>query len=1173
MKNQEEQAQKHQVIKEFGPTSLAVDNRTSVIILALIIGLFGIISYGSMPRESFPEIVIPNIYIGTFYAGNSPSDMENLVTRPIEKELKTITGVKKITSTSIQDYSTIIVEFNPDVAIPKALQDVKDAVDKSKSELPNDLPKDPNVFEISLSDLPIMFINLSGNYDLDQLKRYGEYLEDRIEQLPEISGVDIRGALEREIQIDVDLFAMEDSKVAFSDIEQAVSSENVTISGGNILAEDFRRSIRVTSEFREVAEIEDIIVKSEDGAAVYLRDIATVKDSYKERESYARFNKQPVVTLEVKKRSGENLLNAADQIKSIIEKSQVSALPKDLQISITNDQSREIKSMVSNLENSIISGVILVVGVLLFFMGLRSALFVGVAIPLSMFISFIVLGNAGVTLNIMVLFSLILALGMLVDNGIVVIENIYRLREDGYPLKRAVKEGVGEIAWAIISSTATTVAAFLPLAFWGGILGQFMRFLPITLIIVLSASLFVALVINPAVVMIFSKEGDLEAGKKAITVRRLLTAGAWVLLAIPLYILQATQVVSLPGQYTVPNLMAILGVFLLANMLFLTSAAQSFQDNVLPRLESFYSRIISYAVTGARPYFFLVGTVFLLVFSFVLLSSAGLKVLFFPENEPNYINIFVEKPIGTDIETTNELAKKVESRVIEMMKPYDYMIDAIITQVGEGTSEDGLGGGGGVTPHKAKIAVSFKEFEFRKGKNTSDILEDIRAELKNYPGVQITVAKDRNGPPVGAPVSIEVVGEDYAKLIATATRIRRTVDEAAIPGIEQLKLDLETGKPELIIHVDRDKARRLGLSSASVAMELRTALFGKEVSKFKDGKDDHPIQLRLREDQRHNLEALLNKSVTFRNNRGRIVQIPISTVVDIEYNDAIGSIKRKDLDRVIMITSNVKEGYNPTEIVDKVKDIVGAMSIPEGYTVKFTGEQEEQEKTADFLGKALMLAVFMVFLIIVTQFNSLTAPVVIISSIIFSTIGVFLGLVIFQMDFVVLMTGIGIISLAGVVVNNAIVLIDYTNLLRSRRKAELGIDEEDPLPYDEFLACIVEAGKKRLRPVLLTAITTILGLIPLAIGLNIDFIGLLAKFDANIYFGGDNAAFWGPMAWTVIFGLSFATFLTLVVVPVMYLLTAKLTRKTPKHRTPSVQVATSTNGVEKTAKVTDTYVS
>ncbi|WP_215224717.1 efflux RND transporter permease subunit [Echinicola shivajiensis] len=1125
----DQQGNKKKVVREFGLSSSSVDNKTSVIILALIITFMGLNAYNTMPKESFPEIVIPTVYVGTSYPGNSPVDMENLITRPIEKELKSLKDVKKINSTSIQDYSTIIIEFNPNVDISRALQDVKDAVDKSKSELPTDLDQDPNIFEMDFSEMPIMFVNLSGNYSQEELKNYGEYLEDEIEGLPEISKADLTGTIDREIRVDADLYKMEAMKVSFSDISDAISSENVTISGGNILSGDFRRALRITGEFADPSELNNIIVKSEGGNIVYLKDVASVRDTYKERESYARASKLPVVTINVVKRGGENLLDASDKIKEIIEKAKANRFPSDLKVSITNDQSKVTRSMVSNLENSIISGVILVVVVLMFFLGFRNALFVGIAIPLSMFISFMILNAFGVTLNMMVLFSMILALGMLVDNGIVVVENIYRLMQEGKSPIVAAKEGVGEVAWPIITSTATTVAAFVPLAFWQGIMGEFMKYLPITLIIVLSSSLFVGLVINPVVTSMFMKIQDLERikpKKKSFAI-----AGALMTIAVICY---------LTGVYIVANVMVLATIITLMNALFMKNAIRWFQVVFLVKLEELYEATLKYALGGKKPYLFFFGMFGVLVFSLVLLAVRAPKVEFFPSSDPNYVNIFIEYPIGTDIEATNSFSKKVESEILELIEPHKDIVEAFIAQVGEGTSDPSEGPSMGVTPHKAMLTVSFVEYQYRNGKNTSDIMQDLREAMAKYPGVQITVDKEQNGPPVGKPINIEVSGENYESLVSEVEKIRGFINASGIRGIEELKMDLETGKPELIVNIDRDKARRFGLSTYTIANELRTALFGLEVSKYKEGEDDYPIELRLSDEFRYDVDALINKKIYFMDKFGNKKQIPITSVANLEYSSTYGSVKRKDLDKVITIYSNVEEGYNANEINESIRTLLADYELPDDIDIKFTGEQEEQAKSMAFLMNAMIIAVAAIFLIIVAQFNSLMTPFIIMCSVLLSTIGVFLGLSIFNMDFVVIMTGIGIISLAGVVVNNAIVLIDYTNLVRKRKRAELQLSEDEHLPYSEVVGSIVEGGKTRLRPVLLTAITTILGLIPMAIGMNINFFSLLSSFDPQFYVGGDNADFWGPMAWTVIFGLTFATFLTLVIVPVMYLLADKI---------------------------------
>ncbi|KEO74745.1 efflux RND transporter permease subunit [Anditalea andensis] len=1117
------------VIREFGISSLSVDNRTSVVILTLIIAFLGIFAYRTMPKESFPEIVIPTVYVGTVYPGNSPIDMENLITRPIEKELKSINNVKDIKSTSIQDFSSIVIEFNPNVDISKALQDVKDAVDKSKSELPTDLDREPDVIEINTSDFPIMNVNISGNYTEQELKKFGEYLEDEIEKLPEISKADLRGTVEREIRIDADLYRMEAMGVSFSDISESVQGENITISGGNVLSGDFRRSLRITGEFDDPSEMLDIIIKTENNRIVYLRDVAEVRDTFKERESYARSNKLPVVTVNVVKRSGENLLDASDKIKEIIDKAQINRFPEDLDITITNDQSKDTRSQVDNLENSIISGVILVIIVLMFFLGFRNALFVGIAIPLSMFISFLILNSLGVTLNLMVLFSLILALGMLVDNGIVVVENVYRLMQEGKSPVRAAKEGVGEVAWPIITSTATTLAAFLPLAFWDDIIGEFMKYLPITLIIVLSSSLFVALVINPVLTALYMKVQDINAVKPKR--KTLITILVLFILSIISYLI---------GWVAVGSLL-LLGAFLmLFNLFVLRKAIRWFQNVFLVKLENLYESTLAYALMGKKPYLFFFGTILLLVLSIGLLVIRAPKVLFFPDNQPSLVNVFIENPIGTDIEATNRFVSELEDRLMVVLDPYNDIIESVITQVGEGTGEQGDGPSMASTPHKAKITIGFLEYQERNGVNTNQIMEEIRDLAESFPGVLITVDKQRNGPPVGRPINIETSGENFEELISYVNSLREHLAEANIEGIEELKTDLELGNPELVVNIDREAARRFGLSTSTIANEMRTALFGLEVSKFKEGEDDYPIQLRLADEYRYNINSLINKKINFRDKFGNQREIPIASVADIEYSSTYGSVRRKDMDRVITVYSNVNEGFNPTEINNRLKALVQEYETPEGITVRFTGEQEEQQKSADFLTRALLISVSLIFLIIVAQFNSVTTPFIIMASVVLSTIGVFLGLVAFNMDFVVIMTGIGIISLAGVVVNNAIVLIDYTNLVRERKREELGIDEDGFLPYDEILNSIIVGGKTRLRPVLLTAITTVLGLIPLAIGMNINFYTLLTSFDPEFYVGGDNADFWGPMAWTVIFGLTFATFLTLVIVPVMYLLADKI---------------------------------
>jgi multidrug efflux pump subunit AcrB len=1125
-------------LKEFGLTTLAVDNSTSIFILAFMVFLFGLYSYTSVPKESFPEIPWPKIYINTVYFGNSAKDIENLITRPIEKELASVSEIKDITSSSLQDYSLIVAEFDSDVDIDDATRKVKDAVDKAKPELPTDLTKEPEVLDINMSEIPIMTVNISGNYSNDELKEYAEYLEDEFEDLKEISKVDLKGDLEREVKIEVDLPKMQSMQVAFSDIENAIKQENLTMSGGELLNNDFRRNIRILGEFTNPKQIENIIVKSERQNPVFLKDFANVVYGYKEKTSIARADLLPVISLDIIKRSGENLLNASDEIKAIIAKAEKDVFPQDLSVTIFNDQSVQTRSMVSNLENSIISGVILVVLVLLFFLGIRNAMFVGVAIPLSMLMGFLIINVIGYSLNMVILFGLILALGMLVDNAIVVVENIYRYMQNGYSGWDAAKYGTGEVAIPIIASTATTLAAFVPLAFWPGLMGSFMKFLPITLIIVLSSSLFVALVINPVLTARFMKvdEKAPTAGERQRKKRNVLI-GVGVMMLL-------SAVFHFADVMWMRNILWIASAISILNIYFLRPASFYFQNRLLPILENAYDRFIHFSLKGINPYLVFGGTGLLLVVSLMLLGANMPKVDLFPDTAPNYVNAFVELPMGKDISATDETMQELEVKIKEVIKPYEGVVDAVLAQIGENTSDPNGGPDFSASPNKARLSVAFVPSEERGEVDTWDIMADIREEIKGIPGVQIVVDKDASGPPTGKPINIELSGDDINELALLSDEMVDFINSKNIYGIEELKKDVNIGKPELIVNIDREAARRYEVSTYAIGDAIRTAVFGKEVSKFKEGDDDFPIVIRAKDRYRYNIDQVLNQVITFRSMAtGKIVQVPISSVADIDYSSTYNSINRKDQQRVITIYSNVLKDANPNEVVNEIKLVLNDFEMPDGYTYDFTGQQEEQEENMSFLGGALGVALFAILLILVAQFNSISAPVIILISVLFSTIGVFLGYVFTGMDILIVMTGVGIISLAGIVVNNAIVLIDYTNLTIKRKVEENNLTDERDLDTVSIKNAIVLAGATRLRPVLLTAITTVLGLIPLAIGFNFNFFTFITDLDGQIFIGGDNADFWGAMAWTVVYGLTFSTFLTLVVVPVMYWLSFLLKRK------------------------------
>ena len=1115
-------------LKEFGLSSLAIDNATSVFLVAFMILLFGLQSYQKMPKQQYPDASMPTIFVNTPHFGNSAEEIENLISRPIEKELEGVEGIKSVNSTSIQDFSVIVAEFDASLEMSEVVRKTKDAVDKAKSELPTDLKQDPEILEINFSEIPIVTVNVSGDYSPDDLRAYAEQLEDKIELIKEVSEVKMRGEQEREMKIDVDLNKMQSLQVSFTDIENAVKSENLTMSGGEIVQNGFRRAVRIVGQFTSDKELENIIVKSENQRPIYLKDIATVKYGYKERTSYARSDGYPVISLDVIKRKGKNLLAAADELKIVIDEA-VKELPSDIKVSLFNDQSVNTRNQVSNLENSIISGVILVILVLLFFLGLRNASFVGIAIPLSMLMGILFLYVFGTTMNIVVLFSLILALGLLVDNGIVVVENIYRYMQDGHSGAESAKYGTGEVAWPIIASTATTLAAFLPLAFWPGIMGEFMKFMPITLMLVLGSSLFVALVINPVLTSRFMKvETKAEERSEYIAKRKNFFIGIIIMLLMAV----VGHIIKIDW---IRNLMAIAAGISILNFFVLKPGAFAFQNSIMPKLEKMYNKFVTFALDGMKPVIFFAGTFVLLFASGILFAIKMPKVTFFPTADPIYINTFVELPLGVDIEKTNEITKDVEKKIVEILEKNKQIVEAVLTQIGENTSDPNQPPEPGLTPHKARITVNFVPTQDRGGVSTSEILNEIRGSIKNYAGVKIFVDQNANGPPTGKPINLEIRGDNIDTLVTLTAKVKAFINNLPIKGIEGLNADVNIGKPELLIDIDRAAARRYELSTFSISDALRTSVFGKEVSKYKDGEDEHPIMLRLSEEYRNDENKLINQKVTFRNpTNGQIVQVPMSAVAAFNYSTTYSSIRRLDGQRVITLSSNLLDGYNANEIVTALQDEMSSFEFPDEYTYEFTGEQQQQAEDMAFLGGALLLAVFLIFIILVTQFNSIISPFIVILSILFSLIGVLLGYVITGSTISVIFTGVGIISLAGVVVNNAIVLIDYINLLIRKKTDKLGLASTDELPYHEVKHSIIEAGGTRLRPVLLTAITTVLGLIPLALGINFNFFTLISELDAQYFVGGDNTAMWGPMAWTIIYGLTFATFLTLVVIPVMY---------------------------------------
>lgn len=1103
---------KNEKFKEFFATSWAINNKTSTYIIAAFITILGIMSYISIPKEQIPDIIIPTIMVSTPYPGTSPEDMKNLVTRPLEKQMKSLGGVKKITSNSIQDFSVLVVEFNTDVEVTDAKQKVRDAVDKAKPDLPSTLPRVPDVMEIDFSEIPIMYIQISGNYDLGKLKYYGEVLQDRIEGLPEITRVDIVGALEREIQINVDMYKMQAASITLSDIERAVAYENMTISAGNVNSYGMNRSIRIVGQFTDTETIGNIVMKSSSGATVFLKDVAEVKDTVKEQESFSRLNGENVITLNVVKKSGKNLIDASDKIKVILDDEQQNRFPQDVKVNISGDMSRYTRNTLEELNNTIIIGFMLVILVLMFFMGFTNAFFVGLSVPLSMFVAYLIMPSLGFTMNMIVMFGFIFALGIVVDDAIVVIENTHRIHRKIPDIVTAAKKAAGEVFLPILSGTLTTLAPFFPLAFWPGITGQFMHYMPVTLILTLFASLFVAYIINPVFAVSFMKHEYEDVVKKPRIKSLSITGAIMVSIAGILYIIGWT---GMANFVIFALLLIILYQFVLKKLI------NIFQEKFWPRILRLYERLLRGLIRRKRSYTMLWVVIGLFIFTLFAVSLVNPKVVFFPDNEPNNLSVLISMPVGTNQNTTDSICRMVEQRVYEAIGENNPDVESVVSNVTTGAGEGTLFDRSSST-HKAKVTVNFVEYKNRKGPSTNSYLENIRSRVKGIAGAEIIVQKNKMGPPTGKPISIEISSENMDDLVPTAMAFKRYLDSLQVPGVEELKSDFINEKPELVIVIDRVRANREGISTGQIGAEVRTAVFGKEISKYKEGEDEYQINLRYAKDQRENINNLMNLKITYRDmTSGMLRQIPLSAVATIESRNTFGGINRKDLKNVITISSEVLSGFNANDIVTRIGKEAVTFPKPSGVEITMAGERDDMKEATSFLAKAMLIAIGLIFFILMTQFNSISKTLIILSEVFFSVIGVLLGIMIFGMDISVIMTGLGIVALGGIVVRNGILIVEFTDVLKKQ-----GMRTRE---------AVVQAGLTRITPVVLTATATILGLIPLAIGLNINFITMFTELNPQIHLGGDNVAFWGNLSWTIIFGLSFATFLTLIFVPAMYL--------------------------------------
>lgn len=1013
---------------------VALKRQSVVFVLLWLIILAGLSSYFSLPREAEPDITIPYIFVNTTYEGVAPEDIEKLVTIPLERKLKGLADVEELRSTSKDGESAIAIKFLPSVVIDDALQKVRDKVDQAKGDLPGDLEDDPLVSEANFSDMPTMQIVLSGPFSLKRLKVFAEDVEDKLESVQGVLDARLMGGLEREIHVEFDLDRIGAYNVPFSALVNSVQKGNVNMPGGSMNIGDARYQVRVPEDFQTPSEINNIVAFVRDGKPVYLRDIAVIRDHYKDPVTRSRMNGQNAVTLQIIKRSGENIIEVNKGVTVALEEAK-KFLPPTLILDVVGDRAEDVRMMVSDLENNILTGLVLVLAVVFFFIGGRSAFFVSIAIPLSMLITFVLLRMLDITLNMVVLFSLILALGMLVDNGIVIVENIYRHMQEGKSRFQAAMDGTNEVAWPVITSTLTTVGAFFPMIFWPGIMGEFMSYLPRTVILALFGSLFVALVINP----VFSSR-------------------------------------------------------------FQTAAPAKFMDNGEEKITG-GRRIYLGMLNWSLDHRFIVLAISVVMFfaSIFAFGTYGKGVEFFPKAEPKRANVNIKAPVGTNLDATDRFMRVVE-RVGEEYKDVRFVI------ANTGSGSGGTFGGGGTGTHLGAVTLDFKPIADREVQS-SDIINVVRDRLTAMiTGAEVRVEEEKGGPPTGSPVNLEVYGKDMRELGVIVEKIRSVMRD--IPGPVDIKDDFVSGKPEVQIRVDKERAALLGLDTYTIAYTIKAAINGVKVGVFREGKDEYDILTKLPESERQSIKAL--RRITVSGADGE--PIPLTSVASVKLASGLGTINHKDQKRVVTVSANV-EGRLANDVIRELDVRLKELSWPRGYSYTFTGEQEEQRKASEFLTEAFVATIFLIFLVLVAQFNSMATPFIILTSVLLSLIGVFGGLLICGMPFGVVMTGVGVISLAGVVVNNAIVLIDYFEQLRAK-----GLKTREAL---------VKAGLTRFRPVLLTAITTILGLLPMAVGISFDF------FTFSFITKSDSTEWWSPMAVAVIFGLFVATMLTLLVVPVL----------------------------------------
>jgi len=1026
------------------PSQIAIRNPAFIFIMILVISLAGFNAYKSIPREAAPDIQIPLLIVTIPFPGASPEDVESLITNKAEQELQTIKNLKKIKSTSSESVAVLTLEFTSDFDISNARTKVREKMDKIKPDFPSDA-EDYQITEINLSEQPLMILNIAGDMGLLGLTDLADEVKEEIEGIPGILEVRRAGGLEKEIRVYVNPEKLNYYNLDLNQVSSSIRSENTNLPGGSVTMGPTKYLIRVPGEFINPEGINEALISAPNQVPVRVKDLAKVVFGFKEITSKSRLDGIESVSLSIVKRSGENLLAIRDQVKLIIQRLE-QEYGDEVKFSILSDQGERVQRIVNDLENNILSGFVLVFLVLLLVMGISNALLVAIAIPLSFLASMIILNVMGFTLNIVVLFSLILSLGLLVDNAIVIVENIFRHRQAGKNRIDAAILGTKEIAIPVTTSTITTVAAFFPLIFMPGIAGEFIGFLPKTLIVTLSSSLLVAVIINPVLCSTLMR---VKVGKEITSDFD------------ELKLVEKSKILGV-YQYALRKVLRFRLITLLAFIFLFVGTFYWYGKNTFPRK----------------------------------------RIEFFPKTEPSEAVVNIRAPLGTTLDVSDKYVASVEDFVNKDQKK----LDALVANVGQRRGS-GASSAGSTTTYLSHLVLDFPNWQNWIEKPSS-IIKKLRQKLDQMVGVEIKLAEARSGPPTGMALNLEVRGEDFNQMSVAVEAIKQKIKN--IPGLVDLTDDFDRSRPELKVIIDRDKASRLGLRARDIANTVRTAFNGKKVSVFRDGTEEYDIWVQLDQSFRSNQSDL--SSLFIYTPSGEPVRL--SEIARVDSGPSYGSIRHVDTVRTITISGDAFRMPGPV-LVMKAKQVLNKLDLPQGVTYQFTGEDENRKESQIFIGRALIIAVLLILVVMVAQFNSIALPLIVISSVLMSVMGVIIGLIVHDRPFGIIMTGVGTVALAGIVVNNAIVMLDY--VIKLRKKG-----------YQRNEAMILAAAV-RFRPVVLTAVTTVLGLVPIAIGMDIDF-----SRDSIILFGAASASFWKSMALAIMYGLGVTTLLTLFLLPALY---------------------------------------